>query len=101
MANFGHKTASDNRDGIQVRVGQHWQSMDKRRPARSCEVVGIDGGVATLQEFERDRPSEGLLQALKSPDAKVAAWAAKWVPEPVKVHIDRMHAHSTGWRLLS
>ena len=101
MTSFGHTTSSMNRNGIQVAIGQRWQSMDKRRPARSCEVVSISGGVATLLEYERNRQSDGLVAALKSTDTQIAGRAAAWKPDRVQVHIDRLHEHSTGWCLLA
>ncbi len=100
MHSFGHTRLNTTRDGVQVATGQCWQSMDKRRPARSCKVTNVEEGVATLQEYERDRDSAGLVAARQSPDPKVAAYAAAWKPEAVRVHVHRMHTHSTGWRLL-
>lgn len=97
MKHFGRSFSNKNRDGVHVTVGQRWRSMDKRRPARSCEVVKVEGGVATLQEYGRDRPSEGLLEALKSKHP----YASTWQPGPVEVQISRLHSHSTGWRLLA
>lgn len=93
----GLRTLTDtNRDGVRVAPGQRWVSLDKRRPARSCEVTKVEGGCATLLEFSRDRASEGMNALLRAGDPR----AATWKPEPVKVSLERMHEHSTGWRLV-
>lgn len=65
-------------DGIDVRVGQIWRDLDRRKPGRRCRVVEIHDGRAIM---EPDKPH----QSRKA---------------QTSVSIKRMHNHSTGWELV-
>ena len=61
------------REGVAVRVGQKWISLDKRDQGRTVVVIGVKDG-----------------------KARVDSGATK-----TTLSIRRMHRHSTGWALVS
>jgi hypothetical protein len=68
-------------EGIEVKVGQHWRSLDVRENenngnARICKVVCVDNGHAIMQNL------------------------AKMHLRPTRVSISRMRKGSTGWALI-
>ncbi len=61
------------REGVTVRVGQKWISLDKREAGRTVVVIAVNNG-----------------------KARVDSGATK-----TTLSIRRMHRHSTGWALVS
>lgn len=64
------------KEGIEVKVGQLWEDLDKRMGGRTRKVVEVKDGKATMAfTWDSDRGRS-------------------------KVSIKRMHKHSTGWKLV-
>ena len=59
------------KDGVMVMVGQVWRDLDRRMYGRTCEVIEVADGKATMQGVKR-----------------------------TKVSISRMHYHHNGWELV-
>lgn len=68
------------KNGVRVLVGQVWRDLDKRMGHRFCKVIAVGNGFATMQ-----RCSEGGFPV---------------TDRVTRVSIQRMHEHSTGWRLV-
>lgn len=60
------------KEGIEVKVGQRWQDLDKRMNGRTRTVIAVEGGKAHLNGYPK-----------------------------TKISISRMHKGSTGWALVS
>lgn len=63
------------KEGIEVKVGQLWEDLDKRMRGRRCFVCEVSNGKAVMR---------GEYYQLKT----------------TKISISRMHKSSTGWKLI-
>lgn len=68
------------KEGIEVKIGQVWQDLDKRMNGRTCIVEDVDVGKALMA---RCRPD--------------GSWKSS---NQTKVSVVRMHKSSTGWKLI-
>ena len=72
------------KEGIEVKVGQIWQDLDKRMGGRQVEVISVDEWCSGMEKV----------------------WKALVIPRPgfdgvsSRIRISRMHKHSTGWKLI-
>lgn len=66
------------KEGIEVKLGQVWEDLDKRSYGRHCKVMSIEDGKAKMQHYARGQ-----------------------LGSKTTVSIRRMHKHSTGWKLIS
>lgn len=64
-------TSNVTKEGIEVKLGQVWQDLDKRMPNHRITITEVNAGKA------------------KGTGSK------RWIS------ICRMHRHSTGWRIIS
>jgi hypothetical protein len=64
------------KEGIEVRIGQVWEDLDKRMRNRQRRVYAIEGEKAVMGRVDRDTGMK------------------------TKVSISRMHKNSTGWKLV-
>lgn len=76
------------REGIEVKVGQVWQDLDKRMDGRTVLVENID--------YTSDRACNGPVAEVRScygPNNVTIGSISR-------ISIRRMHKHSTGWKLI-